>query len=171
MSILRLYLLPALSLIRGNAVTTVEVWYVLKSYDTTLRWQLYGEWTATTYQSHPELRIRQVQADREAKGLLRCLSLNTINSLSGAVAKLVHSNPCIFFTAAVGQIMAYDNLAAVVIQALQYTTSMGFDVLVFIVLNAFANPNKEQVKDDGVNTMDWLQSLFISQSSLPIICN
>ena len=171
MSILRLYLLPALSLIRGNAVTTVEVWYVLKSYDTTLRWQLYGEWTATTYQSHPELRIRQVQADREAKGLLRRLSLNTIDSLSGAVAKLVHSNPCIFFTAAVGQIMAYDNLTAVVIQALQYTTSMGFDVLVFIVLNAFANPNKEQVKDDGVNTMDWLQSLFISQSSLPIICN
>ena len=171
MSILRLYLLPALSLIRGNAVTTVEVWYVLKSYDTTLRWQLYGEWTATTYQSHPELRIRQVQADREAKGLLRRLSLNTIDSLSGAVAKLVHSNPCIFFTAAVGQIMAYDNLAAVVIQALRYTTSMGFDVLVFIVLNAFANPNKERVKDDGVNTMDWLQSLFISQSSLLIVCN
>ena len=152
-------------------MTTVEVWYVLKSYDTTLRWQLYGEWKTTTYQSHPELRIRQVQADREAKGLLRRLSLNTIDSLSGAVAKLVHSNPCIFFTAAVGQIMAYDNLAAVVIQALRYTTSMGFDVLVFIILNAFADPNKERVKDDGVNTMDWLQSQFTLTIFFPIVCN
>lgn len=54
--------------------------------------------------------------------------------------------------------MAYDNLANVVIQALRYVTNMGFDVLVFIILDALANPNKERLKDDGVNTTDWLQS-------------
>lgn len=155
---LRLYLLPALPLIRGNAVCTVEVWNIIRQYETTVRWRLYGEWKTTTYQSHPELRIRQVQADRESKGILRRLSHNTIDSLSGTVAKLAHSNPCIFFTVAVGQIMAYDNLANVVIQALRYVTNMGFDVLVFIILDALANPNKERVKDDGVNTSDWLQS-------------
>jgi hypothetical protein len=36
---------------------------------------------------------------------------------------------------------------------------MGFDVLVFIILDALANPNKERLKDDGVNTTDWLQSM------------
>lgn len=54
--------------------------------------------------------------------------------------------------------MAYDNLAAVVVQALRCITLMGFDVLIFIILDALANPNKERVKDDGVNTSDWLQS-------------
>lgn len=54
--------------------------------------------------------------------------------------------------------MAYDNLANVVIQALRYVTNMGFDVLVFIILDALANPNKERLKDDGVNITDWLQS-------------
>lgn len=54
--------------------------------------------------------------------------------------------------------MAYDNLAGVVIQALNYVTIMGFDVLVYIILEALANPNKDRVKDDGVNTSDWLQS-------------
>ena len=54
--------------------------------------------------------------------------------------------------------MAYENLATVIIQALRYVTNMGFDVLIFIILGAFANPVKEQVKDDGVNTSDWLQS-------------
>jgi hypothetical protein len=54
--------------------------------------------------------------------------------------------------------MAYDNLAGVVIQALRYVTNMGFDVLVYIILDAFANPHKERVKEDGVNTSDWLQS-------------
>ncbi|KAI0722891.1 transcription factor/nuclear export subunit protein 2-domain-containing protein [Earliella scabrosa] len=157
--VLRLYLLPALPLIRGNAVCTVEVWNIMRQFETALRWQLYGEWKASTYKSHPELRVRQVQTDRESKGILRRLSHNTIDSLSGTVAKLAHSNPCIFFTNAVNQIMAYDNLAGVVIQALNFVTIMGFDVLVYIILEALSNPNKERVKDDGVNTSDWLQSL------------
>ncbi|EGO01596.1 hypothetical protein SERLA73DRAFT_49063 [Serpula lacrymans var. lacrymans S7.3] len=157
--VLRLYLLPALPLIRGNAVCTVEIWNIIRQYETTARWRLYGEWKSSTYKSHPELRIRQVQADRESKGILRRLSHNTIDTLSGTVAKLAHSNPCIFFTNAVNQIMAYDNLANVVIQALRYVTNMGFDVLVYIILDALSNPNKDRVKDDGVNTSDWLQSL------------
>ncbi|KAI0047273.1 hypothetical protein FA95DRAFT_1664524 [Auriscalpium vulgare] len=157
--VLRLYLLPALPLIRGNAVCTVEIWNIIRQYETTVRWRLYGEWKTSTYKSHPELRVRAVQADRESKGILRRLSHNTIDTLSGTVAKLAHSNPCIFFANAVNQIMAYDNLAGVVIQGLRYVTNMGFDVLVYIILDALSNPNKDRVKDDGVNTTDWLQSL------------
>ncbi|KAI0375719.1 hypothetical protein BV20DRAFT_1059341 [Pilatotrama ljubarskyi] len=157
--VVRLYLLPALPLIRGNAVCTVEVWNIVRQFETTLRWQLYGEWKSSIYKSHPELRVRQVQTDRESKGIMRRLSHNTIDTLSSTVAKLAHSNPCIFFTNAVNQIMAYDNLAGVVIQALNYVTIMGFDVLVYIILDSLANPNKDRVKDDGVNTSDWLQSL------------
>ena len=76
------------------------------------------------YKSHPELRIREVQADRESKAILRRLAHNTIDSLSGTVAKLAHSNPCIPFTNAVNlsHIIAYDNLANVIIQALRYRT-------------------------------------------------
>lgn len=157
--VLRRYMLPALPLIRGNAVCTVEIWNIVRLYPNTARWSLYGEWKTSIYQSHPELRIRQVQADRESKGILRRLSHNTIDALAGPVAKLAHSNPCIFFTNAVNQIMAYDNLANVVIQALRYVTNMGFDVLAFIILGALSNPDKERVKDDGVNTSDWLQSM------------
>ncbi|KAF9569407.1 hypothetical protein CPC08DRAFT_182366 [Agrocybe pediades] len=164
-NILRRYILPALSMTRGNAVLTVEVWNLARLYSTNIRWSLYGEWKNGVYRSHPELRIREVQANRESKGILRRLSHNTIDALVGPVAKMVHSNPCIFFTNAINQVMAYDNLATVVIQSLRYSTSMGFDVLVFIALDALANPHKQRVKDDGVNTSDWLQSLasFVGQ--------
>ena len=158
---MRLYILPALPLIRGNAVCTVDVWHIIRQFDTALRWQLYGEWKTSIYKSHPELRVRQVQTDRESKGILRRLSPNTIETLSGTVGKLAHSNPCIFFTNAINQVMAYDNLAGVIIQALNYATIMGFDVLVYIILDALANPHKDRVKDDGVNTSDWLQSKSI----------
>ncbi|KAJ3795196.1 transcription factor/nuclear export subunit protein 2-domain-containing protein [Lentinula aff. detonsa] len=157
--IIRQYLLPAISLIRGNAVCTVEVWNVVRLFDIKLRWKLYGEWRSETYKTHQELRIRRVQAERESKGILRRLSHKTIESLAGPVAKLAHSNPCILFTNAVNQIMAYDNLGSVVVQVLRSLTNMGFDVLTFVILDALANPNKQRVKDDGVNTSDWLQSI------------
>jgi len=156
--VIRRYIIPGISLIRGSAVCVVEVWNILKQYETTERWSVYGEWKAATYTSHPELRIRQVQADRESKGILRRLSHNTMDSLSGAIAKLSHSNPTIFFTNAVNQVMAYDNLAAVIVTALRFLTTMGFDVLTYVILEAFSNPHKDRVKDDGVNTSDWLQS-------------
>ncbi len=136
----------------------MEVWNILRQYEVTLRWRLYGELKTETYKSHPELRVRAIQADRESKGILRRLSMQTIDSLAGAVAKLAHSDPCILFTNAVTQIMAYQNMANCVLQALNFVTVMGFDVLLYIVLEALANPNKDRVKDDGVNTSDWLQS-------------
>ncbi|KAH9943361.1 transcription factor/nuclear export subunit protein 2-domain-containing protein [Epithele typhae] len=159
LKVIRLYFLPSLPLIRGNAVCTVDVWSIVRQYETTTRWQLYGEWKSSVYKSHPELRIRQVQADREAKGIMRRLSHNTVGTLAGAVAKLANSNPCIFFTNAVNQVMAYDNLAGVVLLSLNFVTIMGFDVLVYVILDALSNPHKERVKDDGVNTSDWLLSL------------
>ncbi|KAF5393664.1 hypothetical protein D9757_000298 [Collybiopsis confluens] len=157
--VVRQYILPSLPSIHGNAVYIVEIWNIIRQFDINMRWKLYGEWRSETYTSHPELRIRYVQADRESKGILRRLSHKTIDSLSGPLAKLTHSNPCILFTNAVNQIMAYDNLAAVVVQALKNITNLGFDVLIFVILDAMANPNKERVKDDGVNTSDWLLNL------------
>jgi THO complex subunit 2 len=76
--VLRRYLLPALLLIRGNAFCTVEVWNIIRQYETTAWWRLYGEWKDHCYCSHPELRIRAIQADRESKGILRRLSLNRL---------------------------------------------------------------------------------------------
>ncbi|KAF6762809.1 transcription factor/nuclear export subunit protein 2-domain-containing protein [Ephemerocybe angulata] len=156
--ILRQYIFPALPLIRGNAVCTVEIWHLIRIFEPTSRWQLYGEWKSM-YMENPELRVRQVQAEKESKDILRRLSHQTIDSLSGAVGKLAHSNPMIFFTNVVNQVMAYENLASVIVQALRYVTNMGFDVLVFVILDTLSDDKKDRLKTDGVNIADWLQSL------------
>lgn len=158
--IARLYLLPAMPLIQGNAVCAVDIWSMLKHYDHLHRWKLYGEWRDKMYKSYPELRVRSVQAVRESKAILRRLSSNTQNLLAGTVAKLAHSNPCIFFQNAINQVMAYDNLGNAITQSLYFCTIMGFDILIFLILDALANPNKERMKADGVNVSDWLQSTF-----------
>ena len=161
--VVRLYLLPALPLIHGSAVCAVDVWSLLRLYDHLPRWRLYGEWKGM-YQTYPELRVCGANATRESKNLLRRLSTNTQNLLAGDVAKLAHTNPCIFFQNALSQVMAYDNLGTALTQSLFYCTIMGFDILIYLILEAFANPDKDRVKPDGINVSDWFQSKIISQS-------
>ncbi|KAH8830615.1 transcription factor/nuclear export subunit protein 2-domain-containing protein [Flagelloscypha sp. PMI_526] len=157
LDLVRRYFLPALPLIRGNALPTVELWRIIKDFPLHIRWSLYSDWKGM-YRSHPELEVRAAQATREAKDILRRLSHDTLDSLSGAVAKLVHTNPLIFFPRAVGQVMAYENMAGVVVSSLRYCGQMDLDILVYCVLDALAT-DRDAVKEDGVNVSDWLQSL------------
>lgn len=157
--IARRYLLPTLSMMSGNALFLVEIWQVLKLYDVSLRWGLYEEWRNVTYKSHPELNAQRIVIEREAKGILRRLSIKS-ESLSGTVAKMVHTNPIIFFTIALNQVQSYSNLSDVVLSSLKYCTIMGLDILVFLLLEALASPHKERVKEDGTNISDWLQSML-----------
>jgi THO complex subunit 2 len=159
-NMLRQHLLPAHSLLRGHMICTVDMWNMVRLYEPTLRWQLWAEWKSKTMQSHPELRVRAVQADRESKGVLRRLSMQTVDTLEGTVAKLAHHNPCIFFSAAINQVMAYPNIATVVIKPLRLMSNMGFDILGYCIFEAISNPNKARLKEDGVNSADWLQSMF-----------
>jgi THO complex subunit 2 len=64
--------------------------------------------------------------------------------------------------------MAYDNLAGVVVWALKYARVIGFDVFVYIMVDALANLHKERVKEDGVKTSDWLHGMFRSYIGFPL---
>ncbi|KAH7100543.1 transcription factor/nuclear export subunit protein 2-domain-containing protein [Auriculariales sp. MPI-PUGE-AT-0066] len=162
----RLYLLPGMSLMHNNIAVAVEVWGVIGVMDSTKRWSLYGEWGNRSYQLYPELRVRKVEADREARAIMRRLGSKNVQTLARAVGKLAHSNPCILFANMVGQVQAYDNLADVVIESLKYCTILPSDVLLYTVLQAFADPDKERVKEDGISVSQWLQSLASFTGSL-----
>jgi THO complex subunit 2 len=159
LAMMRTCIFPAYSLVRGNAGLVVTLQSIMRHIDPTDRWPLYAEWKTTMMQSHPELRLRAIQVDRESKGILRRLSHETVDSLGGAIAKLVHHNPCIFLSHALNQVTAYSNLSAVLVKSFSRLTMMSFDVLNYLICDALANPDKERVKDDGVNLTDWLQNL------------
>ena len=131
---------------------------VIRNLDVQTRWSLYGEWKQNLYKKHPEMRVTFVEADREAKGVLRRLSTKNVTQMSRNIAKLCYSNPCIIFSNTIKQVESYENMAATVIDAFRYVINMGFDVLSYILMDAFTDPSKQRVKDDGTNASIWLQS-------------
>lgn len=159
MRITREFLLPTISLQRANAVCSVESWLgVIRHFDVETRWSLYGEWKQSLYKKIPELRVTFVEADREAKGVLRRLSTKNISQMSRNIAKLCYSNPCIVLTNIIKQVESYENMAATIIDAFRYFVNISFDVLSYILMDAFTDPSKQRIKSDGTNASIWLQS-------------
>jgi len=108
------------------------------------------------------MRVVAVEMDREVKGVLRRLSSKNVSQMARTIAKLAYSNPCIVFPNIVRQVESYENMAATMIDSFRFILHMGFDVLSYILLEAFADNSKQRVKNDGTNASLWLQSEFLS---------
>ncbi|KZS97683.1 hypothetical protein SISNIDRAFT_481583 [Sistotremastrum niveocremeum HHB9708] len=163
---LRLHILPAVSMTGAQSILAVDVWNVLKNYEVAQRWQLYAEWGHHTYTRHPELGLKRTEVNREVKNLLRRLSNENVDDFHMTVAKLAHSNPCLLFSIAVNQVQAYENMAPELIKALSKVTILAHDVLTYVILDAFSKPDRDHMKDDGISVSDWLMNLSTFASGL-----
>lgn len=166
LDIVRLHLLPALSLTSCNSGLVAELWLLLRTMPYETRFALYGEWKYVLYKQHPELRVRKEETEKEAKGILKRISKENLKPSGRNLAKASHANPTIFFTVALNQVQAYDNLVVPIVESAKYLTHFEYDVFSFIVIDALSNPEKERTKQDGTNISLWLKSA----SALGTLC-
>ncbi|KAG8955564.1 THO complex subunit 2 [Tulasnella sp. 424] len=162
---IRLYLLPATSLITANHMVSNAIWDLVSRFPTETRWMFYEEWNSygadkLPSRPHPELVIQTKETRREIRDILRRIS----SSLSGRafsipIYHLMHSNPIPLFSVAISQVQSYPNFPAHVAEALEYMTPLGYDVLVHNIIGIFADPNKETLKQDGTSLVDWIHNL------------
>lgn len=156
--ILRFHLLPALSLSPSNSGIVDEIWMLVRIMPYEKRFSLYGQWKNDLYQL-PELRAAQAETEKEAKGILKRISKDNIKQSGRNLAKASHSNPTIFFTVALNQVQAYDNLIQPLVESAKYLSQFEYDIFSFNLVDALSNPEKERTKQDGTNISLWLKSL------------
>lgn len=158
LEVIRHVLLPALSMTSGNSGLVSEVWVILRQLPYTERFSIYGEWKYALYK-RPELRVRQAEVEKEAKGILKRISSDNVKLSGRALAKASHANPTIFFTVALNQVQSYSNLIAPIVECAKYLTHFEYDVFGFNLIDALSNPEKDRTKQDGTSVSQWLQSL------------
>lgn len=156
--VLRFHLLPALSLSPSNSGIVDEIWMLVRIMPYEKRFALYGQWKNDLYQ-WPELRAAQAATEKEAKGILKRISKDNIKQSGRNLAKASHSNPTIFFTVALNQVQAYDNLIQPLVESAKYLSQFEYDTFSFNLVDALSNPEKERTKQDGTNISLWLKSL------------
>ena len=90
---------------------------------------------------------------------MRRLTKDTVKQSGRQLGKISHSNPGTLFDTILVQIQRYDNLIGPVVDSLKYLTNLTYDMLLYCVIEALANPEKEQMKTDGTSISEWLKSL------------
>ena len=158
-SIIRSHLIPAISLSDPNPALIFDFWDLLSMLSYLTRFSMYGEWKDRSYKKMPELRVRRAEAERDAKGILKRLSIDNVKQFGRSLAKIGHTNPLVLFEIALNQVQSYDNLIGPVVESARYLTPFGYDALAYSLLDALSNPEKERTKSDGTNISLWLQGL------------
>ena len=159
MELARQSLIPAISLVGPNPGVVNELYDLIRLFPAITRFSLYGEWQAVAYKSHPDLKLRASEIDKDTKGILRRISKQDVKRFGRALAKISTSNPLIVWAISINQIEYYDNFVDVVVDAAKFCTHLGYDVLEYVILSSLANPFKNRVKDDGTSIALWLTGL------------
>ncbi|KAG8973145.1 THO complex subunit 2, partial [Tulasnella sp. 427] len=106
---IRLYLLPATSLITANRMVSTAIWDLVCLFPTEDRWMFYEEWSSygadkLASRPHPELVIQTKETRREIRDILRRISSSVSGrAFSTPIYHLMHSNPIPLFNVAISQ--------------------------------------------------------------------
>eukprot|EP00095_Tigriopus_kingsejongensis_P004528 maker-scaffold532_size145644-snap-gene-0.42 protein:Tk04528 transcript:maker-scaffold532_size145644-snap-gene-0.42-mRNA-1 annotation:"tho complex subunit 2" len=152
-------LLPSLSLAESNCCLAEEVWSLLRVFPYNIRYHLFGQWKANTYDAHPLLLRKKALTQKGVKRIMQRISKENVKPTSRQIGKLTHSSPGLVFEYILSQIQLYDNMIMPVVDSLRYLTSLSFDVLGYSIIEALNNPEKDRTKHDGTSISLWLTSL------------
>ncbi|XP_064637610.1 THO complex subunit 2-like isoform X2 [Lineus longissimus] len=152
-------ILPSLTMLDGNCCMSEEIWTLIKLLPYTYRYRLYGQWKNDATHTHAVLIRQRADCIEKAKYILKRLTKENVKPLGRQIGKLSHNNPGIIFEYVLSQIQKYDNFIGPVVDSLKYLTNLSYDVLIYCIIEALANPDKEKLKYDDTSVSLWLQSL------------
>jgi THO complex subunit 2 len=159
-------LVPALSFADHNPALVNEVWELLRSFSTSVRYSMYSEWFYGQTSRLPEMRSVFDLKRTETKDILKRIHKQNAREMAKVLAKVVHSCPGIVFSVTLNQIEAYNNLIDVVVECARYFTSLGYDVLTWSILTSLGAGDRNRMQADGMLTSPWLRALSVFAGSV-----
>ena len=158
MALCKRLLVPALSLSNRNSSTVAEVWKLLKRFPATTRYNIYFEWYLGQTSRNKDILSAFNYSQAETKNVLKKISKTNTRPMARLLAKVAVASPGKVFEVIIKQIESYDNLIGVVVEASRFFTELGYDVLVWSLINALGKA-RSRVQNDGLLTSQWLSKL------------
>jgi len=160
---IRISLLPALSVSNGVSTFDAELWSIVKHFPYADRFALYGEWKESTCNAsgdNPCLAACQAAASalNQTKDVLKRVvapdsstGSNTIVDRGPArtLARISHSNPHKLWERAVFQVKTYSNIGQFIVDAGRYMGQLSTDVATFVLLDELSSNKLKRVDQHG----------------------
>lgn len=165
----RKFIFPAIPVLGMNPVITTDIYELIKLFPFEKRYFMYNEMITKLNQDVLTIKVGFNKAEREAKSILKALSIDTISVESRRLAKLVSTNPLATLIPTVKQIENYDKVSELVVITTKYFNDFAYDVLQYVLLLRLTH-GRAAVQSDGVNQTMWVQRLSIFIAGLAKNC-
>jgi hypothetical protein len=98
-------------------------------------------------------------AQKFVSHLKRRIVPDQVRELARQLIKFIHNNPLVVLDGLVSTVQYFDNLAEPMVEALKFTTPLGYDVFMYLIMCNLCDPSKQKIQDDGFTPQLWFQSL------------
>ena len=152
-------LIPALSLTKSDPGIVNEAWELIRFLPTQVRYNMYSEWYGGQTSRMPDMKTAFELSRIFTKDVLKRISKTNIRDMARALAKVSYPSPGIALATGLQQIESYNNLIDTLIECIRYFTNIGFDVLIWQLLNSLGGGSRDRMQADGMILSKWLQRL------------
>ncbi|TID19511.1 hypothetical protein E6O75_ATG06849 [Venturia nashicola] len=152
-------LVPALSLTKLNPAVVNEVFELIKFFPLDKRYNIYAEWFNGQTSRNSDIKDAFEQTRAETKDVLKRISKTNTREMARAFAKISYASPGVVFAVMLSQIESYANLIDIVVECSRYLTFLGYEVLIWSLLQALSGAGRGRVQSDGMLTSSWLKAL------------
>ncbi|KIV99674.1 uncharacterized protein PV09_08728 [Verruconis gallopava] len=152
-------LVPALSLTKDDPGTVNEVWELIKVFPIQVRYNMYSEWFGGQTSRIPDIKAAFDLSILRTRDVLKRISKTNVKEMARSLAKVAYSSPGVALKTGLQQIESYNNLIDTLIECIRYFTNIGFDVLIWQLLNSLGGSSRNRMQADGMIVSKWLQRL------------
>jgi len=143
--LLKRLLVPALSLNKANTEVVNEIYSMLKFYPVSVRYAIYADWfEGRITPQMPAMKIAFERARLETLSTMKRISGINAQTMARTLSKTATACPGIVFKVALTQIESYNNLTKVVVECAKYFSDLGYDVLVWSLMNALGGHKRSR---------------------------
>ncbi len=93
----------------------------------------------------------------DAKQVLKRMTSGLERAHARAIGKGSYSAPTAMWSVILPQISSYQNMIPTVVEGARYLSELGWDITIYMLLDALSDSSKDRVKDDGLSASVWLQ--------------
>lgn len=108
----------------------------------------------------PAMGLAAAAVQNTTKQTLKRMTSELNRAHARAIGKGSYSAPTALWQAILPQIMSYENMIDTVVESARYLSALGWDVTMFMLLDALSDESKERVKNDGLTASAWLQGAW-----------
>lgn len=165
----RKFIFPSIASLDVNPMTANDIFELMKLFPFEKRYFMYNEMMTKLSRDVLPIKVGFNRTEREAKGMLKALSIDSLDEHSRRLANIISTNPLATLVPAVKQIENYDKVSELLVHTASLLNDFAYDVLQFVLLLRLTE-SRAAVQEDGVNQSMWVQRLSVFIAGLAKSC-